>query len=426
MTENPSRRNFLRYAASIAVGGALVGSSVYFLDAGTREKVLTQSQQLANLQQEKVTLQERVASLQDELTSATRALSSNVVGYVFGGAGGPFSTIDLTTQSLIATSDVVDLHGVNLSYANSRLDAAGRVWAGESKTGRIFAIDPTTSSVAGTVQLPGRWAFMLLDLDPDGKYAYVLNLLIAPKATDEELSKFEVKVEDIEPSVIYKIDTATQEVVGSLQVERFACDVAIGPDGKFLYIPNQLDSLVTVVDLATLTVVDTIAGEVSGEQIGGSMITLSPGGRWLFLENSPSHNWSKVDIQGQNAEIIIDPSTRKIVKIIPLDEPPGINEFSPDGKYTIVTLSTKVLVIDTNTLEPVAFVPIESPGTLSYSPDSRYAYIPSRKQGDVSVVDLETFQVVKKITLTYGPSTIIPFDLRGVLGYKLFPKTQSS
>ena len=117
---------------------------------------------------------------------------------------------------------------------------------------------------------------MILDIDPAGKYAYVLNLIVAPSATDAALAATTVKPEDIAPSVVYKIDTSTQQVVGSLQVGRFACDIAISPDGKFLYLPNQLDKLVTVVDLSTFQVVDSISGEVSPNgQMGGSMDTAS-------------------------------------------------------------------------------------------------------------------------------------------------------
>src|SRR5437867_5822544 len=104
---------------------------------------------------------------------------------------------------------------------------------------------------------------MILDIEAAGKYVYVLHLIVAISATDASLAATTVKPEDIAPSVVYKIDTSTQQVVGSLQVGRFACDIAIGPDGKFLYIPNQLDKLVTVVDLSTFQVVDSISDRKS-------------------------------------------------------------------------------------------------------------------------------------------------------------------
>ncbi len=374
------------------------------------------------LQIQNAGLLNQITTLQSEVSSLSQQATSGVLGYAFG-SGGQYAAIDLTTQRPVVASDVTKLDGKNLFFANSRLDSSARAWAGEHNTGNIYVIDPIRAALVGTVQLPGRWAFLIIDLDPAGKYAYALNLLVAPKVSDADFASLKVKPEDIAPSVVYKIDTSTQQVVGSLQVERFGCDIAISPDGKFLYIPNQLDKLVTVIDLNTFQVVDSITGEVpSNEQIGGSMITASPGGKWIFLEQAPSHNWPvPIDIEGSNAEVVIDAASRKIVKSIPLDEPPGIDEFSPDGKYTTVTLRTKVAIIDTNTLEIAATVPVNGPGTLTYSPDSRFVYVPSGKDSKVVVIDLTTFKQVNSIDLPFAPSVIIPYDPKGHLGYKLLP-----
>jgi len=423
MAENTDRRGFLRYVASAAVGAVLSGGVLYALEGGTRDNVVSLSQQLNALQSRNSVLTQQLTSLQSEVSSLAQQ-TSGVLGYVFG--GGSFAAIGLSTGKPVAVSQIAELNGKGLWFVNSRLDSSNRAWAGEHKTGKVYVIDPVKASLVGTVQLPGRWSIMILDIDPAGKYVYVLNLIVAPSATDAALAATTVRPEDIAPSVVYKIDTSTQQVVGSLEVGRFACDIAIGPDGKFLYVPNQLEKLVTVVDLSTFQVVDSISGEVSANgQIGGSMITLSPAGKWLFLEQAPSHNWSGIDIEGPNAEIIVDPSTRKIVKSIPLDESPGIDEFSPDGKYAIVTLRTKVAIIDTSTLEIVAQVPVNGPGTLSYSPDSRFAYVPSGKDSKIVIIDLSSFRAVDSIDLPFAPSVIVPYDPTGRLGYKLIPVSQT-
>ena len=423
MAENPERRTFLRHVASAAIGAVLAGGGVYLLEGGTRDSVVSLSQQLTSLESRNSLLAQQLTTLQSQVSSLAQQ-TSGVVGYAFG--AGSFAAIELSTQKLVAVSQIAELSGKGLWFANSRLDSSNRVWAGEHKTGKVYVIDPVKASLVGSLQLPGRWSIMILDLDPDGKFAYALNLLVAPNATDAALAATTVAPADIAPSVVYKIDTSTQQVVGSVEVGRFACDTAISPDGKFLYLPDQLDNLVTVVDLGTFRVVDTVSGGVSPNgQLGGSMITLSPTGKWLFLEQSPSHNWSGIDIEGPNAEIIIDPSTRKVVKSIPLDESPGIDEFSPDGRYTTVTLRTKVAIIDTNTLEIVAQVPVNGPGTLTYSPDSRFAYIPSGQDKKIVIIDISSFKAVDSIDLPFAPSVIIPYDPTGHLGYKLIPVSQT-
>ncbi len=413
MTENASRRKFLGYIGGVAVGGVLAGGGVYLLGGGDRDKVSSLSQQ--------------VTTLQSEVSSLTQqAADSGVLGYLFG--KNSYATIDLSRQRLIASSVVTDLAGKNLSFADTRLDSSGRAWAGSVSGGAatLYAIDPAKASLEATVPLPGRWSpALLVDLDPAGKYAYVLNLLIAPNASDADLATLKANVADIVPSVVYKVDTSSKQVVGSLQVARFACDVGIAPDGKYLYLPNQLDKLVTVVDLSTFQVADSISGGVSPDLPGASMNTVSPGSKYLFIEQAPSHNWSGVDIEGPNAEVVVDTGLRKVVKSILLDEPPGIDEFSPDGKYVAVTLRTKVALIDTNTLEIVATVPVNGPGTPTYSPDSRFLLVPAGKESRVAVVDLTTFKETSSIALSFAPSTFIPYDPNGRLTFKLLPASQT-
>jgi DNA-binding beta-propeller fold protein YncE len=402
----PSRRKFLKLAGAGAFAAAAFGVG-YASQIPAIQDILRKERQAGS----------QVASLQSQLRQLQ--ISSGVVGYTFG--KGFVAAVDLSQQRLISTSVISSFADTSLSFAHSRLDALNRAWGGNSKTGQVFVIDPVRASVVGTVQLPGRWAIMLMDMDPQGKFVYVLNLLVAPNASDADLAMTKVNVADIAPSILYKIDTPTLDVVGSLQVARFACDTSFSPEGRYFYLPNQLDKLVTVVDLNTFTVVDEIPGTIPGPQLGGSMITVSPSGKWVFLENSPSHNWSGVDIRGENSEIIIDAQARKVVKILPFDEPPGVDEFSPDGRYATVTLRSKVAVIDTNTLEVVATPAVKGPGRPAYSPDSSFVYVPSSGDKAIQVIDLNTFSVTKTIALRDAVSVIIPFDPKGVLGFKLYP-----
>ncbi len=417
MSETPSpnsevdRRRFLKYIGAAAVGGALIGGGVYALDTSVRDRASSLSQQVASLNKANNGLQNSLTNLQQQNNQLQ--LNSGVIGYAFGAGTGQIAAIDLAHQQLISLSDASSLDGKFLWYADTRLDQFNRAWAGEHKTGELFVIDPVKASVAGTVQLPGRWVILIMDLDPQGKFAYVLNLLVAPNASDVDLAATKVKISDIAPSIIYKVDTATLQVVGSVEVARMACDVGISPDGRFLYTPNQLDTLVTVVDLSTFAVVGQIPGTVSGPPIGGSMLSVSPKGDLIFLENFPAHNWSGVDVQGQNAEIVIDAKTQRVIKTIPLDEGPGIDQFSPDGRFCAVTLTSKVAIIDTSTLNIVATPAVNRPGSgPTYSPDSRYLFVPSTGDKTVEVIDLQTFKTVKTLQLPSAAGNIIPRDLK--------------
>jgi len=420
LAEVPSRRRFLRSAGAALAGGAVVGGAAYLLDGGVRTQVSALTNQVAGLNSTNSGLKQQNAVLNQQNNQLQT--SSGVVGYAFG--KGRVAALDLNQQRLISTAPISALADTSLSFAHSRLDGRGREWGGVGKTGQVYAIDPVTAEVVSSIQLPGRWAILLADMDPKGQFVYVLNLLVAPNASDADLAATNVKVADIAPSVLYKIDTTNFAVVGSLEVARFACDTSLSPDGRYFYIPNQLDTLVTILDLSTFKVVDVIRGTTPGEQIGGSMITTSPSGKLIFLENSPSHNWSKIDIQGENSEIVIDSQTRQIVKTIPFDESPGVDEFTPDGRYAIVTLRTKVAIIDTQSLTVVASPAIAGPGRPSYSPDSSFAYVPSSADNSIKVIEMKTFTVSKSIALPSAVNVIIPFDPKGRLGFKLYPAAQ--
>ncbi len=405
------RRKFLRYVGAAAAGGVLIGGGVYALEGGVRDQASSLSKQVATLNQTNSGLRNSLTNLQQQ--NVQLQLNSGVVGYAFGSGSGEIAAIDLAHQQLISVNDVSSLDGKFLWYADSRLDQFNRAWGGEHKSGKLFVIDPVKASVTGTVQLPGRWIILIIDLDPQGKFAHVLNLLVAPNASDADLAATKVKISDIAPSIIYKVDTSTLQVVGSVEVARMACDVGISPDGRFLYTPNQLDTLVTIVDLSSFTVVGQIPGNVSVPSIGGSMLTVSPKGDLIFLENFPAHNWSGVDVEGQNAEIVIDAKTQKVIKTIPLDEGPGIDQFSPDGRFCAVTLVSKVAIIDTATLNVVATPAVNGPGSgPTYSPDSRFLFVPSTGDKTIQVIDLQTFKTVKTIQLPTAAGNIIPRDLK--------------
>jgi YVTN family beta-propeller protein len=66
--------------------------------------------------------------------------------------------------------------------------------------------------------------------------------------------------------MLLAIDTAKNEVVGSVKVGTRPWGVGVSPDGKRLYTANGPSGDVSVVDADTMTVVATIrCGEVRGE-----------------------------------------------------------------------------------------------------------------------------------------------------------------
>jgi YVTN family beta-propeller protein len=57
--------------------------------------------------------------------------------------------------------------------------------------------------------------------------------------------------------MVFTIDTATNKVLGSVEVGRRPWGIALSPDGKTLYSANGPSNDVSAVDLATNTVTQT-------------------------------------------------------------------------------------------------------------------------------------------------------------------------
>jgi len=62
---------------------------------------------------------------------------------------------------------------------------------------------------------------------------------------------------------VFTIDTATNKVIGSVEVGQRPWGIALSPDGKTLYSANGPSNDVSVVDLATNAVVKTIKAGTS-------------------------------------------------------------------------------------------------------------------------------------------------------------------
>ena len=396
-----SRRSALstggKAAAGVAVAAIIAGAGGFF--AGTNSATPIESAP--------VTVTNTVTK-----TEQIEAKSSGAtIGYAIG--KGIVATLDLEDQRLLSVSlnDVIP----SVTYSNHRLNKLGHAWGGDKSSSKAYGIDPVSGDIVGSVNLPGRWTSLLPGIDPKGEFMYVLNLLVAPSVEEEAFMAKDFTKDKIVPSPIYKIDTTNPDkgIIGEVEVARFACDVYV--DDNYIWTADQLDTLVTRVDINSFTVKDTIPASAigdDGQNVGGSMLTGSPDGSILFYERAPAANWSKgIDINGDFEEIVIDAKTLEVIKRIPFKDQgmPIIDEFSPDGKYASVTHPASVSIFDVEKLEIVGSVPAAGPGLgITYSPDSQFLYIPNRGSSSISVVELASATVVKEIPLPSAVTDIIP------------------
>ena len=390
-TKNVNRRDFIKYLAGGVVGIGIGGAGYL----SNRSKIAPLEQELEQLKQEK-----------------------GAIGYVFG-AEGSIATIDLALGKLLASSQASWIaEAGRVDWANHYPDKDGNIWglgrAGGKAT--VYEVNPSTNEKLTEIPLEGRWRFALAETDVDGKYGYFLNLLVANKFSDEQFNaareEFEIPFSDVDPSVIYKVDLQSGELVGELPVPKFCCDVAIGPDNK-LWTTNQLESLLTVIDTNSFTVEEHLGTEYT--DWGGSMITISPNNDLAFIEVNSAGNWSNVGgFKNTDAEEMVwDIKAKEVVKRFPLVEtPPRTSEFTPDGRYVLVRTGPASIVYDTESLEEVTKIEIENSGHPAFSPDSSLAYVPNGGNSSIDVFEVGSFKKLDSIALPQSPAKIVPVDLK--------------
>ncbi|MBI4258392.1 MAG: YncE family protein, partial [Thaumarchaeota archaeon] len=331
----------------------------------------------------------------DATAEKNRLLETNFGSLLYALGSDYVAILDPVENRVISLLKAPHLEDLRLGYANHQLDYKGRVW-GVNSNGEAYPVNLVTGETEGKVLLEPS-SFLIADVGRDGRHVYAHTSI--PRGIK--------RVEDSPESTLFKIDVSTLQVVDKISVGKFACDIDINPDGTKAFLPNQLGGTVTVVDLKSFKVEGIISAPV-----GGNMLTVTGGGRYVFVENHHSGAWAEelkpaLEKQMPVREYVIDTQSMTIVKEFPLEEEPGINEVSPTDEITIVTGQTGVWVFSVKTLSLVATIPIKRPGTPGYSSDGKHAYIPSREDNNITIVDTENFQVSKKLEFAKPPSVVI-------------------
>ena len=124
--------------------------------------------------------------------------------------------------------------------------------------------------------------------------------------------------------------------VANIPVGRGSEGFDLSPDGKELWVANAQDQTISIIDVATKKVLQTVPSTNSANRL-----KITPDGKYVFVSDL-----------GGNELLIVDAATRKEYKRIPL----GTNSegllMQPDGlrAYTTLNAHDSVAVIDLKTL----------------------------------------------------------------------------
>jgi YVTN family beta-propeller protein len=213
---------------------------------------------------------------------------------------------------------------------------------------------------------------------PNGAYAYV--------AVAVGGSEFPVFQQSGEVSVI---NTATNTVTATVTVGTDPEDVAVTPNGEYVYVTNSISDSVSVINAATNTVTTTITG-LSGPH----GVAVTPNGEYAYVTNSVNGTVS-----------VISTATNTVTAIIPVGSYANSVAVAPNGEYAYVTNNNSgmVSVISTATNTVTTTVTVGNvPNSVAVTPNGPYAYVTNSGDGTVSVINALVAQTMKP---TLGPSS---------------------
>lgn len=164
------------------------------------------------------------------------------------------------------------------------------------------------------------------------------------------------------------------------------------PDSKTLAVVSVASNSVTLIDTATNNVKGTI------------YVGRSP--HEAFFTQDGRELW--VTVRGENYVSVIDPVQMKEIRRIAMANGPGMTMFGPDGRYAFVcsSFTPELTVVDTATHEVLKKLPQASPfcPDIAVSPENDEVWITLKDVGKVQVFRAKP-PFEQKVLLETGPIT---------------------
>ena len=210
------------------------------------------------------------------------------------------------------------------------------------------------------------------------------------------------------PGAVDVIDTTSLERVKSIPVKGAVHNTFMTPDGRYVVAGSIAGKVLTVIDSQTEEPVWSLGFEGGVRPIAFEK-NADGSTKRMFVQISEVHGFAVVDF-----------ATRKELNRIVLPDVPGLAKntegvqgspshgigITPDGKTLWATSKWYgyVFAYSMPDLKLVASVPVgEDPDWLTFTPDSKSVYVACAGSNFVAVVDVKAAKVVTRIPVGYVP-----------------------
>jgi YVTN family beta-propeller protein len=199
------------------------------------------------------------------------------------------------------------------------------------------------------------------------------------------------------------VDLESDQGVRTISVPPGPHGLVATPDGRKVFVSSDGASTVSVIDTATDRVLDSI--EVGPTPHG---LAISDDGRLILVSGF-----------GVDQALVVDSRTDQVVGRVPVPQPHN-SAISPDGRWAYVGSQkqgdTALVAIDLTTMTRAATIPLDkTPRALGFSPDGRSVYFTLAGSDAVQVLDVERGVIATQIPVGASPH-LATFTPDGQLG----------
>lgn len=307
--------------------------------------------------------------------------------YVVNGESGTISVIDATKNEVagtIALRNISFPHHLNpspdrteLALAVPGMDlSAGHGMSGHGMAlGSVLVLDAATGKTLAGRRLDGpnhNAAF-----SPDGKEIWTSQMIMAGK--------------------VLVLDAVSLETKVSIEGGDMPAEVTFSKNGKYAFAANGMGNSVTVIDVASKSVVKTIS-------VGADPVGAWPGSDGIMY----------VDNESGKSISAIDAATLEIVRTYNLGFMPGMAATSPAGELWVTDADNGKVIFFTagDTTRIGDLTTGAGAHAITFNTDGKTAYISNQGTGTVTVIDVASRRVTKNIEVGSKPNGMV-FKAKG-------------
>ncbi|MFZ1134022.1 MAG: YncE family protein [Candidatus Korobacteraceae bacterium] len=289
-----------------------------------------------------------------EVVASADGKTAYISNYGFG-AFNTLTVVDLVARTPLPTIDLGALRG-----PHGLMFAGGKVWFTAEAAKAIGSYDPATQKIDWILGT-GQDRTHMIYVWPDLKRIATTNVNSGTVSIIEKTANAGPLPPLGKPGS--KIATRPGGPMGAAGGNWEETVVRVGdgdegfdvsPDGKEIWAANAKDGTVSIIDVATKKVTDTLAADVKG----ANRLKFTPDGKLVLISS----------LSGPDVTVI-DSATRKTVKRIPVGHGAAGIQMQPDGSRAFVACSPDgyVVVIDLHSLEVVGkIMPGQNPDGLAW------------------------------------------------------------